>query len=301
MSGWDKLIEKVDDLIDRVNPLLPPRYEPIDWKVTTAARWHRVGRFGSLYPVKNPHEIRLQDLKGIDDQKLIVDKNIRQFVNSYPANNVLLTGSKGTGKSSLVKAMLVRYSKQGLRVIEVEKDDLHELQLIIDQIAPQPYRFIIYCDDLSFSAEEGGYKALKVALDGSIATCSENILIFATSNRRHLLPELMSENLETRYVGTEVHPGETTEEKISLSERFGLWVNFDSFDQDTYLRIVEHWIGLLSNGSIVFDEGVSRLSLQWALERGSRSGRVAYHFSRDYIGSQMLNRGAKPRAKKTAK
>jgi len=231
--------------------------------------------------VRHVHRIRLADLRGIDKQIALVDQNTRQFMSGQPANNVLLTGARGTGKSSLVKGLLNKYAKQGLRLIEVEKSDLADLPMIVDQVAGRPERFLLFCDDLSFHGAEEGYIALKVALDGSISTTSENLLIYATSNRRHLMPEYMAENLETKYIGDEIHPGETVEEKISLSERFGLWVSFYPFDQDEYLEIVGTW--LKSFGSVLTDKSKEE-ALQWSLQRGSRSGRVAYQFARDWAG-----------------
>ena len=231
--------------------------------------------------MRHVHRIKLSDLRGIDKQIERVEQNTRQFIDGKPANNVLLTGARGTGKSSIVKGLLNKYSKQGLRLIEVEKNDLVDLPTIVDQVAARPERFLLFCDDLSFHGAEEGYIALKVALDGSISTTSENLLIYATSNRRHLMPEYMAENLETKYIGEEIHPGETVEEKISLSERFGLWVTFYPFDQDEYLAIVGHWLKSFDAG---INESAKEEALQWALQRGSRSGRVAYQFARDWAG-----------------
>src|SRR4051812_13522936 len=236
---------------------------------------------GSLHPVTHVHRIRLADLRGIDEQIERVEQNTRQFLDGKPANNVLLTGARGTGKSSIVKGLLNKYAKQGLRLIEVEKNDLVDLPYIVDQVAARDERFLLFCDDLSFHGAEEGYIALKVALDGSISATSENLLIYATSNRRHLMPEYMTENLETRYVGDEIHPGETVEEKISLSERFGLWVSFYPFDQDEYLEIVRQWLKHFESS---FPDACKEEALQWALQRGSRSGRVAYQFARDWAG-----------------
>jgi predicted AAA+ superfamily ATPase len=236
-----------------------------------------------LQPVLRPHRIRLSDLQGIDRQKELVAQNTLQFVRGWPANNVLLTGARGTGKSSLVKAVLTEYAEEGLRVIEVDKHDLMDLPAIIDSIAAEPFRFILFSDDLSFAADEPGYTSLKAVLDGSVAATPDNVLIYATSNRRHLMPEYMRENLETRYIGDEIHPGESVEEKISLSERFGMWVSFYPFDQDEYLEIVRCW--LRSYGvTNVDDDDTRREALQWALQRGSRSGRVAWQFARDWAG-----------------
>jgi uncharacterized protein len=276
----------LEAILQRLDQLLPPPPPQTDWQASVAFRWRASGRRGTagwLQPVSHVHRIRLSDLQGIQPQIERVEQNTRQFLEGKPANNVLLTGARGTGKSSIVKALLNKYSRQGLRLIEVEKNDLVDLPFIVDQVAPRPERFLLFCDDLTFHGAEEGYIALKVALDGSISTTSENLLIYATSNRRHLMPEYMNENLETKYVGEEIHPGETVEEKISLSERFGLWVTFYPFDQDEYLEIVGHW--LKSLGCAARDGAESKEeALQWALQRGSRSGRVAYQFARDWAG-----------------
>lgn len=284
MSEFDRLIKRGEALLERVEALLAPASRPVDWQASIAFRWRKTSRAGFIQPVTNPHRIRLSDLRGVDSQKALIEQNTRQFVEGRTANNALLTGARGTGKSSLVKAVLDRFHRQGLRLIEVEKHDLIDLPDIVDQVTGRPERFILFCDDLSFELSEApGYKALKVVLDGSIAATSENLLIYATSNRRHLMPEYMQENLETKYLGEEIHPGETVEEKISLSERFGLWVSFYPFDQDAYLDIVGHWLREL--GCPEADIAKSRQeALQWALLRGSRSGRAAWQFARDYAG-----------------
>ena len=273
----------LEKILERLDQLLPPPPPKTDWDASVAFRWRSSGRKGTpgwLQPVRHVHRIRLSDLRGIDRQIERVEQNVLQFLEGKPANNILLTGARGTGKSSIVKGLLNKYSKDGLRLIEVEKNDLADLAYMVDLVAPRKERFLLFCDDLSFHGAEEGYIALKVALDGSISTTSENLLICATSNRRHLMPEYMNENLETRYVGDEIHPGETVEEKISLSERFGLWVTFYPFDQDEYLAIVEHWLEVLGGSS----SGAHEEALQWALQRGSRSGRVAYQFARDWAG-----------------
>jgi hypothetical protein len=278
------LSKELEKILERLEQILPPPPPQTDWDASVAFRWRSSGRKGTagwLAPVRHVHKIQLADLRGIDRQIERVEQNARQFLEGKPANNVLLTGARGTGKSSIVKGLLNKYSKQGLRLIEVEKNDLVDLPTIVDQVAGRPERFMLFCDDLTFHGAEEGYIALKVALDGSISTTSENLLIYATSNRRHLMPEYMAENLETRYVGDEIHPGETVEEKISLSERFGLWVTFYPFDQDEYLQIVEQW---LKSFGVSVSEKSSEEALQWALQRGSRSGRVAYQFARDWAG-----------------
>ena len=291
-TEFEKLLEKLDQLL----PAPPP---PPDWKAGIAFRWRKDARArGTLQAVRHVHRIRLADLRGIDAQIRKVEQNTQQFLEARPANNVLLTGARGTGKSSIVKGLLNKYARQGLRLIEIEKNDLVDLPELVDLVAGRPERFIVFCDDLSFEAGDAGYIALKVALDGSISTTSENVLIYATSNRRHLMPEDMAENLETKYVGGEIHPGETVEEKISLSERFGLWVSFYPFDQDEYLAIVAQWIDSFGC-SAKYAEAAREEALQWALQRGSRSGRVAYQFARDWAGRPAPNaraaRGTKPR------
>lgn len=264
-------------------------YQPAEtnWKASIAFRWRKRSGSGTVEPVAHVHRINLKDLQGIDDQKALVEQNTRQFVEGHPANNVLLTGARGTGKSSLIKALLNKYASRSLRLIEVEKQDLIDLPDIVDRIASRPERFILYCDDLSFEADDPGYIALKVVLDGSVAAASENCLIYATSNRRHLMPEYMHENLEYRHVGEEIHPGETSEEKISLSERFGLWVSFYPFDQEEYLRIVDVWLEHFKVPG-AGDDAVHKAAVQWSLARGSRSGRVAWQFARDWAGKQRM-------------
>ncbi len=293
---------RADGVLARLEALLPAIPAAPDWQAR-AFRWRRLGQRGYLQAVTHPHVIRLDDLVAIDDQKKQIDANTRQFVAGLPANNVLLTGSRGTGKSSLVKAMLDKYASKGLRLIEVEKGDLVDLPDIVEQIAGRSERFVVVCDDLSFDANEPGYKALKVMLDGTIAAPSSNVLIYATSNRRHLLPEYFSENLETRHVGEEVHPGESTEEKISLSERFGLWVSFYAFSQDDYFAAVAQWlrfhqIAVPKAGAAL--ETLHREAVQFSLQRGSRSGRVAWQFARARAGALGL-KSLRGRAVKTAR
>jgi predicted AAA+ superfamily ATPase len=285
------LIARAEGVLERVEALLPPAVPDPDWKRVTAARWRKRSGRGYLQAVAHPHAIRLDDLVAVDDQKKRIDANTRQFVAGVPANNVLLTGSRGTGKSSLVKAMLAKYAGKGLRLVEVDKADLVDLPDIAEHLASQPFRFVIFCDDLTFDAGEAGYKALKVMLDGSIAGAAGNVVVYATSNRRHLLPEYFSENLETRHVGEEVHPGESVEEKISLSERFGLWISFYPFSQDDYLAAVHAWLehfGIRAPASAREGEARTREALQWALARGSRSGRAAWQFAKNFAGAQAL-------------
>jgi len=279
-----RLVARAEALVDRLEAVLPHPLTAPDWGASTAFRYRRRGAGGRLDPVRHVATIRLGSLVQVDAQKEKLVRNTEQFVAGRSANNVLLTGSRGTGKSSLIKACLNEFAPRGLRLIEVDKTDLVDLPDIVDLVAERPERFVVFCDDLSFDEGEPGYKALKSILDGSIAESSENVLIYATSNRRHLLPEYMKENLSYRHTEDgEVHPGEVVEEKISLSERFGLWVSFYPFSQDEYLAIVAQWLrGFgVGNDAIV---AARQESLVWALERGSRSGRVAYQFARDYAG-----------------
>ncbi len=281
------LMARVESLVARIESVLPQPLSAPDWGTAIAWRYRkRSSGHGSLEAVRHVGAMRLGDLKEIDDQKEKIRRNTEQFVSGKPANNVLLTGSRGTGKSSLIKACLNEFSARGLRLIEVDKAELTDLPDIVDVVEGRPEKFIVFCDDLSFDEGEPGYKALKSILDGSVAAASPNVLIYATSNRRHLLPEYMSENLTyTHTEDGEVHPGEVVEEKISLSERFGLWVSFYPFSQDEYLTIVAQW---LSSFGVTPEaiEAARPASLVWALERGSRSGRVAYQFARDYAGSK---------------
>ena len=280
-----RLIERAEQLISRIESVLPQPLSAPDWSQSVAWRYRkRASGHGALEPVRHVGAMALSDLKEIEPQKEKIERNTRQFVEGRPANNVLLTGARGTGKSSLIKACLNAYAPQGLRLIEVDKADLTDLPDIVDVVAGLPEKFIVYCDDLSFEEGEAGYKALKSILDGSVAASTPNVLVYATSNRRHLLPEYMKENLSYTHTGDgEVHPGEVVEEKISLSERFGLWVSFYPFSQDEYLAIVAQWLGALGATPAQIESSRAE-SLVWALERGSRSGRVAYQFARDFVG-----------------
>ncbi|MDM7949252.1 ATP-binding protein [Hydrogenophaga sp.] len=282
----ERLLARAEQLIDRIETVLPQPLGAPDWAASVAYRYRkRSSGHGVLEPVRHVAPMRLSDLQEIDGQKDKIQRNTQQFVQGLPANNVLLTGARGTGKSSLVKACLHEYNAQGLRLIEVDKADLVDLPDIVDVVADRPERFIVFCDDLSFEDGESGYKALKSVLDGSVSAAGHNVLIYATSNRRHLLPEYMKENLSyTHTADGEVHPGEVVEEKISLSERFGLWVSFYPFSQDEYLAIVAQWLTSFAVPAADIERAIPQ-ALVWALERGSRSGRVAYQFARDYAGT----------------
>ena len=282
---FEHLIERAEQLIARIESVLPQPLAAPDWSAAIAWRYRkRSSGHGALEPVRHVAAMRLADLQEIDGQKEKIQRNTEQFVRGLPANNVLLTGARGTGKSSLIKACLNAYAPQGLRLIEVDKADLTDLPDIVEVVAGRPEHFIVFCDDLSFEDGEPGYKALKSILDGSVAAATPNVLIYATSNRRHLLPEYMADNLTyTHTEDGEVHPGEVVEEKISLSERFGLWVSFYPFSQQEYLAIAGQWLASFGMGGEAIAAARAE-ALVWALERGSRSGRVAYQFARDYAG-----------------
>ncbi len=284
-ESFERLLLRAEHLMQRLEAALPGQMDAPDWNASFAYRYRRraVGS-GVLLPVHHMNLVAFDDLKEVDVQKSKIKKNTEQFVHGLPANNVLLTGARGTGKSSLVKACLQAFHESGLRLIEVEKTDMVDLPDILELLAVRPEKFIIFCDDLSFDEGESGYKALKSALDGSIAATAANVLIYATSNRRHLLPEYHSENNTYQHAEDgEIHPGEVVEEKISLSERFGLWISFYPFNQTEYLTIVGQWLsafGMSSIGASVYRAE----ALIWSLERGSRSGRVAWQFARDFAG-----------------
>ena len=282
---WDHLLSRAEQLIDRIEAALPRRLTPPDWSRSVAYRYRKRGAgYGALEPVRHIGAIGLRDLQEIGPQKEKIRLNTLQFVTGKPANNVLLTGARGTGKSSLIRACLDEYAAQGLRLIEVDKADLIDLPDIAEMVAERPERFIVFCDDLSFEEGESGYKALKSILDGSVAAATPNLLVYATSNRRHLLPEYMKDNLSyTHTQEGEVHPGEVVEEKVSLSERFGLWISFYPFSQSEYLTIVAQWLTSFGVAQAEIESARAQ-ALVWALERGSRSGRVAYQFARDYAG-----------------
>ena len=277
----------------RLLAIVPGR-EAVDWRTHLAVRW-QTGSLGSqLVPLAAVDPIELDDLLAIDDQKRQLVANSEQFVRGHPANNALLWGARGTGKSSLVHALLNRFAGQGLRLVEVDKGDLHNLAGIVSLLADEPYRFVLFCDDLSFEADDASYKALKSALEGSVFRQSGNVLIYATSNRRHLLPESMADNLAATYRQGELHESEAVEEKISLSDRFGLWLSFHAFRQDDYLLLAQHWLqrlGAEHGIHCVWTEELRQAALRWSLARGVRSGRTAYHFARQHLGAALLERG----------
>ena len=289
METLADLIARASELLDRLERRLPATPAEPDWTGAVAFRWRGAGHAGPLQPIRSPHRLELADILCVDRQKSELDRNTRQFIKGLPANNALLWGSKGTGKSSLVKALLNEYAAEGLRVVEVDRQHLAELPDILEQLHPRPEKFILFSDDLSFEADDAGYKALKSALEGSLSAPPANVLIYATSNRRHLLPEFHEENLQARHVEGEIHQGEAVEEKISLSERFGLWLSFYPFSQDQYVDIVRYWLNKLRTPLDDW-ETIRAEALRFALQRGSRSGRVAWQFAKDWSGRTQLER-----------
>jgi len=285
MDKLEEFLSRAEGLLSRLESILPSaQLQTPDWPAAAAFRWDHQQRV--LHPVPNFQRIALADLSGIDNQKQRIQQNTLQFVRGGTANNVLLSGARGTGKSSLVKALLNEYATQGLRVIQIDKQGLIDLPSIVGLVQGRAERFILYCDDLSFNDAELGYQALKAALDGDLVTLSDNLLIYATSNRRHLMPDYMQDNLATKYVGDEIHPAESIEEKVSLSERFGLWISFYPFAQDDYLQVATHWLAHHGWKQGLTDE-VRTAALQWSLMRGSRSGRVAGQFAKDWCGRHV--------------
>jgi predicted AAA+ superfamily ATPase len=278
-------------LIDRLLHLVPA-VEHVDWHVARAAAWTDTGMGHALRAHADLDDVQLDDLHHVDDQKAAIELNTRQFLAGLPANNVLLWGARGTGKSSLVHALLNRYADQGLRLVEVGKTDLAGLPGIAGALRALPYRFVVFCDDLSFEADDAGYKALKSALEGSVFKAAGNVLIYATSNRRHLLPEYNADNAASHLVDGELHHGEAVEEKISLSDRFGLWLSFYPFPQQAYLDIARHWVAVLAarHGlALAWSDAARAEALRFALARGVRSGRTAQHFARHWVGSHGLD------------
>jgi len=288
----ESLLERAENVLQRLENILPPVPKEPDWSNAIAFRWLGLDRPECLRPITRPKTLKLADIRCIDRQKNLISRNTRQFLRGLPANNVLLWGSRGTGKSSLIKALLNEYAGEGLRLIEVGRQHLAELPEVMELLEGRPEKFILYCDDLSFESDDASYKRLKAALEGSLSGLANNVLVYATSNRRHLLPEYQGENQEASYfpgdgLQCEIHHGDTVEEKISLSERFGLWLSFHPFTQDEYLDIVHYWLENLQ--ALPVDWNAARLlALRFALERGSRSGRVAWQFARDLAGKTGL-------------
>jgi uncharacterized protein len=286
MDKLENLISHAESLIIKLEALLITQSQPVDW-TATAWRWVMHNDRGSLQAVEHPHAISLENIRFVDAQKAEIVRNTQQFIQGFPANNVLLTGARGTGKSSLVKALLPKFSAQGLRLIEVEKHDLIHLNQIVALVQNRLEKFIIFCDDLSFEADDVGYKALKVVLDGTLASMSDNLLVYATSNRKNLMPEMIADNLAIKHADGEIRPNETLDEKVALAERFGLWLSFYTFDQDEYLAIAENWLGTFD---VAWNEPARQAALSFSHTRGMRSGRVAYQFARDYAGKQLATK-----------
>lgn len=284
-------LERAEGVLERLEPLLPALRPAIDWNTCLAARWQREGRNGYLLPLQVSLDMRLSDLIGVDRQREQLARNTEQFIAGMPANHALLWGSRGTGKSSLVRALLAEHAKNGLRLIEIERDHLADLPRVVEQLMKLPQRFVLFCDDLSFESGEGDYRVLKSVLDGSLEQAPDNVLLYATSNRRHLVPEKESDNENWKHVDGELHPSEAVEDKIALSDRFGLWLSFYPFTQDHYLNVVEHWITELAHKAGLQwsrDEQLDILAARWATGRGNRNGRCAYQFARYWVGLQLL-------------
>ncbi len=288
-------LERADAVLARLEPLLPAIREPLDWSATLAARWVREGRSGYLLPLEVSLDMRLSDLIGVDRQRDQLGRNTRQFIDGLPANHALLWGSRGTGKSSLIRALLAEYADSGLRLIEIERDHLGDLPRVVEQLQKLPQRFVLFCDDLSFESGEGDYRVLKSVLDGSLEQAPDNVLLYATSNRRHLVPEKESDNENWKHVEGELHPSEAVEDKIALSDRFGLWLSFYPFTQEHFLNVVEHWITQLAQKAGLTwqrDEELDKAAVRWATGRGNRNGRCAYQFARYWVGLKLLEQQA---------
>ncbi|MDB6047610.1 MAG: hypothetical protein JWR17_356 [Pseudomonas sp.] len=288
-------LERADAVLARLEPLLPALRQPVDWSGTLAARWVKEGRTGYLMPLEVSLDMRLSDLIGVDRQRDQLSRNTQQFIDGLPANHALLWGSRGTGKSSLVRALLAENHADGLRLIEIERDHLADLPRVVEQLQKLPQRFVLFCDDLSFEAGESDYRVLKSVLDGSLEQAPDNVLLYATSNRRHLVPEKASDNENWKQVDGEIHPSEGVEDKIALSDRFGLWLSFYPFTQEHFLNVVEHWIGELAAKSGLKwqrDEELDITAVRWATGRGNRNGRCAYQFARYWVGLQLLEQQA---------
>ncbi|MBO2926781.1 ATP-binding protein [Metapseudomonas otitidis] len=284
-------LERADAVLARLEPLLPAERPVIDWERCLAARWHRDGRSGFLQPLEVSLDLDLDDLIGVDPQRDTLARNTRQFVDGLPANHALLWGARGTGKSSLVRALLAAHAGEGLRLVEIERDHLADLPRVVELLAGLPQRFVLFCDDLSFEAGEGDYRVLKSVLDGSLERAPDNVLLYATSNRRHLVPEKQSDNENWKMVDGELHPNEAVEDKIALSDRFGLWLSFYPFTQEHFLAVVRHWISSLAAAAGLewgWDETLEKEAIRWALGRGNRNGRCAYQFARQWVGRALL-------------
>ncbi len=283
---------RAEHLLARIEPLLPTQPPVIEWAHTLAARWQRDGRSGYLAPLEVNLDLRLDDLIGIDRQRDLLAANTQQFVDGLPANHVLLWGARGTGKSSLIRALLAEYAGRGLRLIEIERDHLADLPRVVELLSGQRQAFVLFCDDLSFEAGEGDYRVLKSVLDGSLERAPENVLLYATSNRRHLVPERQSDNENWQMVDGELHPNEAVEDKIALSDRFGLWLSFYPFSQQHYLSVVRHWIDSLAGKARLqwdWDEALEKDAIRWATGRGNRNGRCAYQYARQWVGARLLD------------
>ncbi len=290
-SKLNAFLERADAVLARIEPLLPAVREQVDWEHAYAARWQREGRTGFLQALDVSLEMRLSDLIGIDKQRDQLGRNTQQFLDGLPANHALLWGSRGTGKSSLIRALLAEYAPRGLRLIEIERDHLADLPRVVEALQGLEQRFVLFCDDLSFEAGEGDYRVLKSVLDGSLEQAPENVLLYATSNRRHLVPEQESDNEHWKRVDGELHPSEAVEDKIALSDRFGLWLSFYPFTQEHFLSVVEHWIGVLATKAGLQwqrDQALDILAVRWATGRGNRNGRCAYQFARYWVGLKLL-------------
>jgi predicted AAA+ superfamily ATPase len=288
-----ELTERLKRVLAQVEPLLPRPAKKIDWATCHAANWHRSAYAGTLEPVPAIETMRLEDLLGIEPQKKAIEENTRQFLAGLPANNALLWGTRGTGKSSLVRALLHAYADRGLRIVQVDKDDLVSLPTIAEEIKAQPYRFIVFSDDLSFESGDPSYKVLKSALDGAVYALPENVLIYVTSNRRHLVPEYESDNRGAMMVEGEIHLGEAVEEKMSLSGRFGLWIAFHPFSQDLYVDVVRRWAEKLAahtGGRVEWTRAAEQEAILWSQKKGDRSGRIAYQFACDWVGRVLMAR-----------
>jgi len=294
-SRLNAFLQRAEGVLVRLEPLLPALRDDIDWQHCLAARWHREGRSGYLQPLQVSLDLNLNDLIGVDRQREQLARNTHQFVQGLPANHALLWGARGTGKSSLVRALLAEHAGKGLRLIEIERDHLADLPRVVELLTKLPQRFVLFCDDLSFEAGEGDYRVLKSVLDGSLERAPENVLLYATSNRRHLVPEKQSDNENWQMVDGELHPNEAVEDKIALSDRFGLWLSFYPFTQEHFLDVVRHWIDVQAAQAGLqwqWSEELEKAAIRWALGRGNRNGRCAYQFARQWVGLTMLERQA---------